>query len=371
MALALALILFAGAGAAVLLGAPAIAARALMTTGSAIIAILFIERLVAGILATRRFGDRAALLFPVWHLARDFAWVVAISRWTMRRLSFARSQPAHSMAPRAARRSRGPSPLPAYASAGQAGPRLSAGPEGPASCVTRTLGIIPAHNEGANLESVISEIRAHHPSLDLVVVDDGSTDGTRRVLDALGVSYLRLPERMGIGSAMRAGLGYAARLGYDAAIRLDGDGQHPPEEIDAMLAPLLNGEADVVLGSRYAASFRNERRLVRVVQWTLARCLSMATGVSVTDPTSGFCAIGPRALDLLADHHPTGYPEPELRLFLSRNHLIAVEVPVQSRARLTGRSSLTAARLTTAAARVLLALLTVPFRRAVAGLDRD
>jgi hypothetical protein len=91
----------------------------------------------------------------------------------------------------------------------------------------------------------------------------------------------------------------------------------------------------------------------------------------VTDPTSGFCAIGPRALDLLADHHPTGYPEPELRLFLSRNHLIAVEVPVQSRARLTGRSSLTAARLTTAAARVLLALLTVPFRRAVAGLDRD
>ena len=237
--------------------------------------------------------------------------------------------------------------------------------------MTRTLGIIPAHNEGANLESVVSEIRAHHPSLDLVVVDDGSTDGTRKVLDALGVSYLRLPERMGIGSAMRAGLGYAARLGYDAAIRLDGDGQHPPEEIDALLAPLLNGEADVVLGSRYAASFRNERRLVRVVQWTLARCLSMATGASVTDPTSGFCAIGPRALDLLADHHPTGYPEPELRLFLSRNDLIAVEVPVQSRARLTGRSSLTAARLTTAAARVLLAILTVPFRRAVAGLDRD
>jgi hypothetical protein len=176
---------------------------------------------------------------------------------------------------------------------------------------------------------------------------------------------------MGIGSAMRAGLGYAARLGYDAAIRLDGDGQHRPEEIDAMLAPLASGRADVVLGSRYATASSSERGLVRVIQRTLAWCVSIATGAPVTDPTSGFCAIGPRALHLLADHHPTGYPEPELRLFLSRNGLVAVEVPVRSRDRLTGQSSLTPARLTTAAARVLLALLTVPFRRAVAGLDRD
>jgi cellulose synthase/poly-beta-1,6-N-acetylglucosamine synthase-like glycosyltransferase len=319
---------------------------------------LLIERAIAGVLAWRRFGDRAALLFPVWHLARDLAWVGAVGTWTVRRLFARRRDPAHSMVARPV------TPEPTR----HAAMPIAATPAVP----SKILGLIPAHNERATLATVLGEIQAHHPTFDLLVVDDGSTDGSSWLLDELGASYIRLPERMGVGTAMRAGLGYAARFGYDAVVRLDGDGQHHPEDIDRVVGPLMRGEADVVLGSRYVST-RHETPLgVRAVQRVLALCLSAATQTRVTDPTSGFCAIGPRAVRLLADHHPTGYPEPELRLLLSRNGLIASEVPVQSRPRREGRSTLTYFRLAAAAARVLLALATVPFRRAVvAPPDRD
>jgi glycosyltransferase involved in cell wall biosynthesis len=226
----------------------------------------------------------------------------------------------------------------------------------------RTLCLIPAHNEAASLAAVVAEVRACRPDLDILVVDDGSTDETPLLMNELGVQWLRLPERLGIGSAMRAGLRYAARAGYDIVVRMDGDGQHGPEDIEPLLLPIGEGRADFVHGSRYAAG--------RAVRWSparpaltlLAACLSALTRKRVTDPTSGFCALGPRAIQLLAEHHPTGYPEPELRLFLNRNALSVVEVPVAARARLGGRTSLTAGRLTAACARVMLAMIIVPLR---------
>jgi glycosyltransferase involved in cell wall biosynthesis len=177
---------------------------------------------------------------------------------------------------------------------------------------------------------------------------------------------------MGIGSAMRAGLRYAARRGYDAAVRLDGDGQHRARDIRRMLAPIREGRADVVLGSRYTTSTaRHSTRRGRFAKRVLSLCLTALTGRVVTDPTSGFCAIGPRAIRLLAEHHPTGYPEPELRLFLDRNGLRVMEVPVEARSRQGGRTSLTPFRLTAAGARFLLAMIIVPFRSGVGRLERD
>jgi glycosyltransferase involved in cell wall biosynthesis len=177
---------------------------------------------------------------------------------------------------------------------------------------------------------------------------------------------------MGVGSAMRAGLGYAARQGYDAVVRVDGDGQHRADEVARLLAPIRSGVADVVLGSRYTcADVHEPHGMNRIARRALSMCISAQTGRRVTDPTSGFCALGPRAIRLLAEHHPTGYAEPELRLFLSRNALRAIEVPVVARPRLAGASSLTPARLTAAGARVLLAIIIVPFRGAVGALAGD
>jgi hypothetical protein len=110
---------------------------------------------------------------------------------------------------------------------------------------------------------------------------------------------------------------------------------------------------------------------VRLVQRALAACLSAITGQRITDPTSGFCVLGPNAVALLAEHHPTGYSEPELRLFLKRNALRTIEVPVNGRSRRAGRTSLTAGRVAGAAARALLAMIVVPFRCRAAELGDE
>jgi glycosyltransferase involved in cell wall biosynthesis len=227
-------------------------------------------------------------------------------------------------------------------------------------CHPRVLTLIPAHNEAASLPALVGELRLRRSDLDILVVDDGSSDCTTELLRDLGVRWLRWPERRGIGSALRAGLRYAARQGYDVVVRLDADGQHGVEDMARLLAPLVAGRADVVLGSRFAAS--NRTRHPGPIQRSLGALLSIITRRTVTDPTSGFWALGPRAVALLAEHHPGGYPEPELHLFLSRNALRVLEVEVQWRARLHGRSSLTPIRLLGAGARIALAMIIVPFR---------
>jgi len=352
--------------------------RPMMVSSAFVFAALAAERLVAGLRAAARFRDPAGLLFPIFHAARDLMWVAAIVTWSARRFGRERASPSHSMRVRRA-------------------PKAGRGLSAPARQSMRTISVIPAHNEAANLESVVADLTVCRPDIEIVVIDDGSTDETSEVLERLGVRAIRFPERMGIGCAMRAGLRYASRLGFDVAVRLDGDGQHRAADIELLLSPIFTGAADVVLGSRYSASSattfemctgrlqpaRDVRlkadttsasrtsAMPRPLRRALAACLTALTGRRITDPTSGFCAFGPRAIRMLGDHHPTGYPEPELQLFLSRNGLTVVEVAVQARSRLSGKTSLTPARVTLAGARVLLAMLIVPLRDAVEDMFSD
>lgn len=319
------------------------ATEPLWLTALALAGAAFAERVWAALRAWRATGDRAAWHLPWVHLLRDIAWVAAGLVWCVRRVRGLASSPSHSMTARQARR--------------------PATPVDPAAA--RVLGVIPAHNEAYNLPAVIDELRRAYPSMQLLVIDDGSTDGTRSLLRDLDVAWLGWSSRRGIGAAIRAGLMYASRLGFDVVVRVDADGQHSGDDIASLLRPIWSGDAEVVLGTRYARETQSGRWLVRLFQRGLAGCLSVATGGRVTDPTSGFCVFGPRAVDLLAEHHPDGYPEPELRLFLSRNGLRVMEVPVASRERLSGRTSLTFARVLLAAAHVALAIVVVPFRPVV------
>jgi len=231
----------------------------------------------------------------------------------------------------------------------------------------RSLVLIPAYNEARSLPAVVAEVRHEAPGADVLVVDDGSDDGTAEVLPELGVRWLRLPVRLGPGAAVRAGLRYAHSRGYQAVVRLDGDGQHPAALISVLLAPICRREADIVIGSRY----KTERRptsvpfVRRLLHYMLGRILSVVTGRLVTDGTSGLWAFGPRALKMLAEHHPSGYPEPELVMFVSRNALRVEEVAVEMRERMAGVSSLTLRRTGAAMARLLLHLVVVPFRSSV------
>ena len=139
----------------------------------------------------------------------------------------------------------------------------------------RRIAIVPAFDEERNIGRVVGELRAFDPGLEIVVVSDGSADRTAEVAEAVGAHVIRLPFNLGIGGAVQTGFRYAYENGYDLVVRVDGDGQHDPGELDRVLAPVLADEADIVVGSRFAggAGYRSTatRRIgIRVLAWVVS-----------------------------------------------------------------------------------------------------
>ena len=115
----------------------------------------------------------------------------------------------------------------------------------------KILVIIPAYNEEKNIVNVVENIKKNCPSVDYVIINDCSKDKTKEVIDKEGFNYVSLPINMGIGGGVQTGYKYAVEHNYDIAIQIDGDGQHDPKYIDKLIQPILNGEADMVIGSRF------------------------------------------------------------------------------------------------------------------------
>lgn len=310
-----------------------------------LVSSLAAERTFAGISAWQRFGDRLALAFPMAHLVRDVAWAAAICLWGLRWLVRRSSRPSHSMA--------------------RSAPAVSLTSDLSHLPPCQLLAVVPAYNEAENLNRVVGELRTLAPPVDVLVVNDGSTDATAEVLPGLGVRWLTLATRVGVGGAVRAGLRYALQQDYRFVVRIDGDGQHRATDIRRLLEPVITNRLDVAVGSRFLTRRKRRLTMLRGAQALLAACLSAVTKRRITDPTSGFCLFGPRALRLLAQHHPTGYAEPELLLLLHRNGLRTGEVPIRIRPRLKGRTSLTPLRAVVAVGRTLVALFVAPGRSAV------
>ncbi len=206
---------------------------------------------------------------------------------------------------------------------------------------TRILAIVPAYNEEEALPVSISDLRAGPVPLDIVVIDDGSRDATSAVARRLGVAVVTLPFNLGIGGAHQTGFLYAVEGGYDLALIFDADGQHFAREIPALIAPLLAGEADIAVGSRFVENrgYRGAttRRAGIMLLSSLIRILS---GRRYFDVTSGFRAFNARALGVLAHDYPQDFPEPESLLTIRRYALRACEVPTTMGARVGGVSSL-------------------------------
>ena len=174
-----------------------------------------------------------------------------------------------------------------------------------------TLVIVPAWNEEAVLGPVVEEVRrVLGPQTDVLVVSDGSTDGTVRVARQAGAKVLDLPVNLGVGGAMRAGYLYAERHGYRRAVQLDADGQHNPADIAALLATAEAEGADVVIGARFAG--RGNYAVHGPRQWAmkvLSLILSRVCGTRLTDTTSGFKLSGRRAIRIFAHDYPAEYLE--------------------------------------------------------------
>ncbi len=228
----------------------------------------------------------------------------------------------------------------------------------------RVLAIVPALDEARSLPGVVAGLRAAPVPLDVCVVDDGSSDDTARVAARAGAAVLRLPVNLGIGGAVQAGYLWARERGYDAAVQVDGDGQHDPASLPALLAPIADGRADLAVGSRFLAEggFRSTaaRRVgIRYLSWLLR----LRSGARVTDATSGFRAAGRRAIELFAASYPSDYPELEAIALATRNGLSIVEVPVRMHERRHGRSSISSLRAVYYMVKVTAALVILPLPR--------
>jgi hypothetical protein len=210
----------------------------------------------------------------------------------------------------------------------------------------KPLAIVPAYNEESCVSGVVGEIRLHCPDFDVVVIDDGSTDGTADEARAAGAAVIRAPFNLGIGGAMQCGYVFALERGYDLAVQVDGDGQHDAGQIRVLRSHLeRHPELQMVTGSRFlereaAADAYRSSPARRMGIRMFAGLLSIITRQRITDPTSGFRMTTRRGIELFARDYPHDYPEVEAVVMLHHHRLRSAEVPVRMRARAGGRSSI-------------------------------
>jgi len=203
----------------------------------------------------------------------------------------------------------------------------------------RVLVIIPAHDEQASLPATLDELRAVAPGTDLLVVDDGSRDGTADVARARGVPVLCHVINQGVGAALQTGFRWAVERGYDVGVQLDADGQHDPASLAALLEPVRAGRCDVSIGSRYVRrSGYRAPAARRVVMLFFSALVSAALRVRITDTTSGFRAYARRVMEVCQHDFPRDFPDAPLLITLGRRGFRLEEVPVEMRERRAGRS---------------------------------
>ncbi|KUO64409.1 MAG: glycosyl transferase family 2 [Gracilibacter sp. BRH_c7a] len=201
--------------------------------------------------------------------------------------------------------------------------------------------IIPAYNEADTIGQVIQSVQQVLPESTVVVIDDGSADNTYEKAKEVGAIAIKLVVNLGIGGAVQTGYLYAFQNDFDYAIQVDGDGQHDPEYLTRILAPLIEGKADLVIGSRYINKIGFQSTVMRRIGSRYFNSLiHWITGQKITDPTSGFRACNKRIIKEFALSYPKDYPEPESIVYLKRKGYIIQEIPVTMKERLAGSSSI-------------------------------
>ncbi|SEQ36234.1 Glycosyltransferase involved in cell wall bisynthesis [Butyrivibrio fibrisolvens DSM 3071] len=209
----------------------------------------------------------------------------------------------------------------------------------------KCLLIVPAFNEGSNVEKVINTIKEKCPQADYLVVNDCSTDNTKEELGRIKASYISGCVNLGIGGAVQCGYKYALKNGYDIAIQVDGDGQHDVSYVAEMVRIIESGEADIVIGSRFIdkEGFQSSGARRTGIKF-LSGLIFLMTGKHIKDVTSGFRAVNRKFIEVYADDYPDDYPEPEAIVMGLVNGGRIKEMPVMMQERIGGTSSINAKR---------------------------
>lgn len=222
----------------------------------------------------------------------------------------------------------------------------------------KVLIIIPAYNEAENIEKVVDNLIQNYPQYDYLIINDCSTDNTEEIIQRRGYNYISLPVNLGIGGCVQSGYIYAVQNNYDIAVQMDGDGQHNPAYIEKLIAPIISGESDITIGSRFIdrTGFQTSfmRRFgINIISFVVRMCC----GVKATDTTSGFRASNSEANKFFSLNYAQDYPEPEAIVAAALNGFIIQDVAVEMNERMGGVSSINVKRSIYYMIKVSLALL--------------
>lgn len=222
----------------------------------------------------------------------------------------------------------------------------------------KVLIIIPAYNESKNIEKVVDNLVENYPQYDYIVINDCSTDNTEEILKRRKYNYVSLPVNLGIGGGVQSGYLYAVQNDYDIAIQMDGDGQHNPAFIERLIAPIVSGNADITIGSRFIDKKGFQTSFLRRLgNRFISLVIKICCGVNATDTTSGFRASGRKASEFFSLNYAQDYPEPEAIVSAALNGFKMQDVSVEMNERMGGVSSINARRSVYYMIKVSLALI--------------
>lgn len=218
--------------------------------------------------------------------------------------------------------------------------------------------IIPAYNEEENIERTVNAIQKSAQDFDYVIINDCSTDNTRKICEEKEFNIVNLPINLGIGGAVQTGYKYAYENGYDVAVQVDGDGQHDPEFLNTMADYLIEHQVDMVIGSRFIEKKGFQSSITRRmgIQF-FSKLIKVLTGKKITDPTSGLRMIGRNVMEIFSEDYPRDYPEPESIVAVLRKNMKIEEIPVVMLERQGGVSSISPKKSIYYMIKVTLAIL--------------
>ena len=228
----------------------------------------------------------------------------------------------------------------------------------------KVLLVIPAYNEEENILDVCNRIKEYNQKatqkLDYVVINDGSKDNTLKILQENNLNYISLIRNLGIGGAVQTGYKYAYQNDYDIAIQFDGDGQHDINYVQKICEPIIQGQADMIIGSRYIKNEKSEFQstfMRRFGSNIISFFIKICCRKKITDPTSGFRAANKKVIEWFAKDYPKEYPEPESTVSLLVNGFKVEETSVSMNARSGGVSSIRLGKTVDYMVKVVLAII--------------